>query len=100
ALPMVCVLAGMAGAYVYATHSQRRLWIVPLVYLAGAAPLLVANAVICAMTGVWHDFWMAYVVTNGRYADFGGTLLTDLPVFTEYLTNTLDVRYFLFTFLG
>jgi hypothetical protein len=100
ALPMVCALAAMAGAYVYATRGHGRLWTLPMIFATGLAPIALAIGVVCWLTGTWHDFWMAYIVTNGRYADFGGTLITDLPPFIRYIVQTLDIGYFVCTFLG
>ena len=55
ATPMAVALAAIALAYVYATHSAKRIWIPFTIFVAGTLPLAVLNAVVCVVTGVWRD---------------------------------------------
>ena len=99
-IPILAALSTLAIAYVYITRAAPRWWRPALFYIAGAAPLPIANAALCLTTGAWHDFWMSYIVTNQQYADSENRFVTDLPQLIKYLGDTDEVRIFLLTFLG
>jgi len=100
AVPIMATLALIALAYVYVTRSAATLWSPVLFFLGGLAPLQVWNAATSLATGVWHDFWMSYIVTNLYYADARARFVSDMPRLLAYLDAYDDVRVFLFTFLG
>ena len=100
AVPILVSLSAVAIAYVclaaVAGHSWRRL----LLYVAGVLPLPIVQAILCLTVGIWHDVWMSYIVTNIRYAAIENRFVTDMPQLLKYLTETDEVRTFLFTVLG
>ncbi len=98
-VPIVVAIAAVAVAYVQAS-GMAKWWRAGLLFLAGVAPLAVANAALCLVTGVWHDFVMAYIMTNLGYADMQWAIAGDLPWFVAYLVDTIEIRCLLFTFIA
>lgn len=99
-VPVLATLVVIAIAFVYTTRSAAGIWKPALLFVAGAAPLPILHAALCLATGVWHDFWMSYIVTNLYYADVQSRFVTDMPQLLAYLGAYDDVRVFLFTFVG
>ena len=98
--PIMATLALIAIAYVYITRSDAHTWRPALYFIAGVVPLPLLHAALCLATGVWHDFWMSYIVTNLYYADLEARFVTDMPQLLAYLGAYDDVRVYLFSFLG
>jgi hypothetical protein len=92
AVPILGGVAAVAIAYVHGGGHARRWWRPSLLFGAGLAPLLLANAIICAWAGVWHDFWMEYIVGNYHYVELHGTLTTELQRFADFALNITEVR--------
>jgi hypothetical protein len=100
-VPVVLSLTMVALAYVYVSGSAGTRWRPVLLFVAGAMPLLLLNAILCLSAGVWKDFWISYVRSNIYYTDMGtGGFITNLRPFTEFLVSTYEVRFFLFTVLA
>lgn len=100
AMPIMATLPLVAIAYIYVTRGAHRVLRPGLCLIAGAAPLTLLHVTLCLATGVWHDFWMSYIVTNLHYADVQSRFVSDMPQLLAYLMAYDDVRVFLFTFLG
>ena len=96
-VPIVATPAAVAVAYLYATGNTRGLWRPLLMLTAGAAPLPIIIAAICAATGVWRNFLVAYILANRGYG--GAVAMPGLGRFLHYLAATPEVRYSLLAFL-
>jgi hypothetical protein len=95
-VPIVAAPAAVAVGYVYASGAARRLWRPVLILAAGAAPLPIINAAICAATGVWKNFWVTYVLANRGYG--AAMAVPDIRQFLAYLVVTSEMRYSLLGF--
>lgn len=100
AVPILAALALVPIVYLRASGAARRIRRPALIFAAGALPLSILHTALCLATGVWHDFWMSYIVTNIYYADVDTRFVPDLPQLLSYLTAYDEVRVFLFTTLG
>jgi hypothetical protein len=100
AMPILAGLAAVSLLCVYGTRSAGKIWRPALFFAAGVAPLLLVHTLLCLATGVWHDFWIRYIVTNLYYADVESRFVTNLAPFLTYLTYYDEVRVLLFTSLG
>ena len=100
AVPILGCVAAVAIAYVHGGGHARRWWRPSLVFGAGLAPLLVANAIICAWAGVWHDFWMEYILSNYYYVEAHGTLTVELQRFADFALGITDIRLMVSSLLG
>ncbi len=96
-VPIVAAPAAVAIAYLYAAGKARPSWRPILTLAAGAAPLPILNAGVCAATGVWRNFWITYVLANRGYG--GAAAPPDLGQFVVYVAVTPEVRYSLLAFL-
>ena len=92
AVPILGCVSAVAIAYVHAGGRAGRWWRPSLLFGAGLAPLLLANAIICGLAGVWHDFWMEYIVGNYSYVESHGTRTSELLRFTDLALSVTEVR--------
>lgn len=92
AVPIVGCVGIVAIAYVQVCGHAGRWWRPALLFGLGAAPLLLANAIVCAVAGVWHDFWMEYIVGNYYYAESHGTLTSEMARFAEFASGSTEIR--------
>lgn len=100
AVPIIGCISMVAIAYVHRSGHARRPWRPLFLFAAGLAPLLALNALICAAAGVWHDFWMEYLVGNYRYTQVHGTLATEISRFADFVLNVEDIRLLVVTLLA
>jgi hypothetical protein len=102
-VPIVLSLALVALAYVYAAgygYAGKR-WRPALLFTAGTIPLMLINAALCLSAGVWKDFWISYIRANVYYAEGGAAgFVALLRPFTEFVVETQEIRFFLFTVLA
>ena len=92
AVPILVCVAVVAIAYVRGGGHAGRWWRPALLFLAGLAPLLLANAIICTLAGVWRDFWMEYIVGNYYYAESHGTLTSEVTRFADSALHITEIR--------
>jgi hypothetical protein len=92
AVPILACVAAVAVAYLHRGGHAGRWWRPSLLFGAGLAPLLLANALICASAGVWHDFWMEYIVGNYYYVEPHGTLTVEMQRFIDFALGITDIR--------
>ena len=92
AVPILGCVAAVAIAYVHAGGHAGRWWRPALLFGAGVAPLLLANAIVCALAGVWRDFWMEYIVGNYYYVESHGTLTSELLRFADWASGMTEIR--------
>lgn len=98
AVPVVMAAAVLAAFSLYRTVSGAGWRLPAIAFLAGLAPLPVINAALCLSNGIWHDFWMSYVVANYVYT---GTPPQDqLWHFIEFLMSVQEIRLFIVTLLA
>jgi 4-amino-4-deoxy-L-arabinose transferase-like glycosyltransferase len=90
-VPMLGCVAMVAIAYVHRSGYAERFWRPSLLFAAGLAPLLLLNAAICAAVGVWHDFWMEYIVANYRYVEAHGALTAELSNFAGFILRVAEI---------
>ena len=100
AVPMVGTVALVAIAYVQKSGQARRWWRPYLIYGAGAAPLLIINALVCVIAGVWHDFWMEYILGNYHYVDSPHTFTAFIQRFAEFGLAIPEMRLLIVGLLG
>jgi hypothetical protein len=96
-IPIVAGMAAVTLARVYATGHARKVWEPGALFIAGAAPLMLLNTVLCVAAGVWTDFWMSYIRANLTYGNVEGGFVTNLRRFIQYMLMPNEVRFFLFT---
>lgn len=92
AVPIMGCIAAIAIAYVHLGGHARRWWRPSLLFAAGIAPLLLVNAIVCAWVGVWHDFWMEYIVGNYYYVEPHGTLTPEVQRFADLALGSTEIR--------
>jgi hypothetical protein len=92
AVPILAGVAAVAIAYLHGGGHARRWWRPSLLFGVGLAPLLLANAIICVLAGVWHDFWMEYMVGNYHYVEPHGTLTTEMQRFADFALGITEIR--------
>jgi len=92
AVPILGGAAAVAIAYVHGAGHARRWWRPALLFGAGLAPLLLVNAIICVWAGVWHDFWMEYIVGNYNYVQLHETLIPEMHRFSDFSLSLTEVR--------
>ena len=92
AVPLVGCVAAVAIAYVQGSGHGGRCWRPSLLFVAGLTPLLLANAIGCASAGVWHDFWMEYIVGNYYYVEAHGTLTSEVQRFANFALGMTEIR--------
>jgi hypothetical protein len=90
-VPILGCVAMVAIAYVHRSGHAERFWRPSLLFVAGLAPLLLLNAVICAAAGVWHDFWMEYIVANYRYVESHGAMTAELSRFAGFALSVPEI---------
>ncbi len=98
-VPIVGSIGAVAIAWTYAsskTHSTRPV----LLFVVGLAAPQLLNAIVCLASGVWTNFWFAYLVSNQRYIEQGSNIVTELPRLVNHFVDTPEVGYFVFMFLG
>lgn len=99
-VPIVAGLAAVSLVYVYAAHKAGRLWIPPLLLLAGTVPLFLLNAALCLAAGVWTDFITTYILANTSYGAIDSPFVANLQAFVQYLTSSNEFCFFLLTVLA
>lgn len=105
AVPILLAAAAVLVAYVHCSGNAKPPWKPSAMFAAGLAPLGMLNAVVCAATGVWRDFWITYIAGNVHYADSsvastfrpsaenaGGTALAHLLAFGAYVARHSEIR--------
>jgi hypothetical protein len=92
-VPIVAAAALIAVAYVYASGHARRVWRPILLLAAGFAPFQILNVLIAVATGVWRDFWMAYIYANWKYGRSVGNFLSDIPGLASTIMDTREIHF-------
>ena len=100
AVPIAGCISMVAILYIYRNSQVQKWWRPLLLFGAGAGSLFALNAVVCAASGVWRDFWMEYIVGNYSYARPHGSLDTQVSRFTEFVLSVNEFRLFAVTLLG
>jgi hypothetical protein len=100
AVPLLGCVAMVAIAYVHGSGHAGRLWRPSLLFCAGLAPLLLLNGITCAAAGVWHDFWMEYIVANYQYVEAHGSLTGELARFGDFTFKVIEIRQLTVTLLA
>ena len=99
-VPILGCVALVAIAYIHQSGHAERFWRPSVLFAAGLAPLLLLNAVICAAAGVWHDFWMEYLVANYRYVESHGALTAELSRFAGLVVGVAEIPLLLVNLLA
>lgn len=86
-VPIVGCVALLAAAYVHARGEARHLWRPAFLVAGGSALLPLLNAAICVAAGVWHIFWMEYLVANYTYVQARGPLTSELTSFVNFVNH-------------
>jgi hypothetical protein len=97
AVPMVGCVSLVAVACIYGSGHARRWWRPLFFFAAGLAPLLALNAIICTAAGVWHDFWLEYIVANYNYAQSHVTVAGEISRFADFVLSVEDMRLLIVT---
>jgi hypothetical protein len=100
AVPIVGAAALTAVACVYRSGRGGRFWRPFLCLAAGFAPLPVLNAVVCVATGVWGDFWNAYLVANWSYTRVRPSFLSELGRLADFIADTREFQVLTLAFLA
>ena len=96
-VPIIVALAGVAVLFVRVSRATKTVWAPALFVFAGALPLLLLNALVCLVSGVWKDFWISYVVSNWIYPGMPGLVTIDFRGFLELLFRVNGIRFLIFT---
>ncbi len=95
-LPIISSTVLVVFVYLCTSGYLPKVWRAALLFMAGAALLVLVNAVSCLKAGVWKDFWTSYVSANASYADIPFSLEINLRFFLlQYLPAIGEIRYFL-----
>jgi 4-amino-4-deoxy-L-arabinose transferase-like glycosyltransferase len=100
AVPIVGCVAAVTVAYAHAGGHAGRWWRPALLFGVGLAPLLLANAIVCAWAGVWHDFRMEYIVANYHYVESASTLTPEMQRFADSASGIPEIRLLVTSLLG
>jgi hypothetical protein len=100
AVPILVCVSAIAISYVHQGGHAGRWWRPSLLFGAGLAPLLLANAMICVLAGVWHDFWMEYIVGNYYYVEPHGTFTSEVQRFADFALNITEIRMLVASLVG
>jgi pimeloyl-ACP methyl ester carboxylesterase len=100
AVPILACIAAIVIAYVHGSGQARRWWRPALLFGVGLAPLLLLNAIVCAWAGVWHDFWMEYIIGNYYYVDPHGTLTPEVQNFVDFALGITEIRVLVVSMLA
>lgn len=92
AVPIVVSVAAIATLAIYRSGRAVQWWKPVLLFAAGLAPLLLLNTLVCLQAGVWHDFWIEYIVANYNYVAPHGTLAEELRRFSAFALGVADIR--------
>ena len=100
AVPILAGAAFVAIACVHGGGHAGRWWRPSLLFAAGLVPLLLVNALVCVLAGVWHDFWMEYIVANYHYAAPGGSYTSEVQRFADFAVGVTEIRLLAAGLLG
>ena len=92
AVPVLLCVTAVAGVYVYRAGRARQWWRPAFLFGLGLAPLLLLHALICVWAGVWHDFWMEYIIGNFYNVQSYGTLTSEMQRFANFAVGVTDIR--------
>lgn len=99
-VPIIVAIGAVAILYVCAARAARTIWIPTAIVFAGTVPLLLLNAILCCMEGVWKDFWISYVLSNWAYPSVPGLVRTSFAGFLEMLFRPEEIGFLVFTAIG
>jgi hypothetical protein len=92
AVPILLCVAAIAIAYVHGGGHARRWWRPALLFVAGLVPVLLVNAIVCLWAGVWHDFWMEYIVGNFYNVRPHPAMTAEMQRFADFALGVTDIR--------
>ena len=92
AVPILGCIGAVAIAYIHCSGHATRWWRPSFLFALGLAPLLLLNAIVCIWVGVWHDFWMEYIIGNYYYVEAHGPLILEAQRFVDHALSIVEIR--------
>jgi len=100
ALPILLCVTVFAVARLHRAGEASPFWRPYALLSIGPAALFVLNLVVCVAAGVWHDFWMAYIVANSTYVSVTDAVTPTLSQFIDFALNQSEIRWMAAVMIG